>query len=390
MVTKTSVGHELATLQSWAVEAEAAAGIARSLAPTAFIPDTLRRWLPASGNQPRQLDFESTVATVTAALLTGQELGFRPMASLRVIDVIRQTPALRAVGLRALLLSHGHQIVVTETTETRARVRGCRAGSTEWQESTWTIDRAKKLGVFPGPPDGQWRRQPQAMLVARATAEVARWIAADAMLGLPMIAEEVDGDLGELGAAPAMLEPGAPEAPKPATARRRTAAPRAALPAGPPAPATVVPGGPPYDAPDWSSTLPADGGPIDQWAADHPPAEAEADSGPPRAAEALFRPPAEAAPPSHGSSPAAADTLEPGEPIAPALEPITKPQLARLHVLLRECNLTDRNEALAVMSAWLGRDIGSTRELMVGEASNVIDRLTALAKEERGNSNANE
>src|SRR5579862_9551896 len=113
-------GHaELATLQSWAVEAEAAA----------VIPDTLRRWLPAERNAAKVLDFDATVATVTAALLTGQELGFRPMASLRVIDVIRQTPALRAVGLRALLLSHGHEILVIETTETRARVRGRRAGT---------------------------------------------------------------------------------------------------------------------------------------------------------------------------------------------------------------------------------------------------------------------
>ncbi len=191
-VTGAEPGGAL-SLRTWFLEAEAAASIARQVCPTPFVPDSLKRWVPGkepTKEQPGVLDLDGTIAVVTAALLAGQELGFSPMASLRSIDIIKGTPALRALALRALVQSHGHDIVVIESTPIRARVRGCRLGG-EVQEAMWTIDRAKQFGLYPGPEYGQWRRQPQAQLVARATAECARWIAADSILGLPYIAEEL-------------------------------------------------------------------------------------------------------------------------------------------------------------------------------------------------------
>ena len=184
-------GNGAVSLRTWLVEAEAAGSIARQVVGTPFVPNSLKRWqLDQNGRPTATLDFDATVATIASALLTGQELGFGPMASLRSIDVINDTPALRAIALRALVQTHGHDIWVVESNSTRAIVRAQRRDG-EVQQSMWDIPRARLLGLYPGRENGQWRRQPQAQLVARATAEAARWVDADGILGLPYIAEEL-------------------------------------------------------------------------------------------------------------------------------------------------------------------------------------------------------
>jgi len=189
------------SLQLWAAELEAAATIARSVATTPFTPDSLKRWLDSEGNPTTEkerrvrLDFDATVAIVTAALLAGQELGLKPMASLRSIDIVDGVPVLRAHALRGILLHEGHEIAVVETTNTRAIVRARRADSETVQTSTWTIDRARQLGVADRP---NYRRQPATMLVNRATAEIARWVAGDAIIGMPYSDADFDAlDVGD-------------------------------------------------------------------------------------------------------------------------------------------------------------------------------------------------
>src|SRR5215471_11428155 len=157
------------SLEAWAAEAEAAAGIARALATTAFLPDSLKVY---RDERRTQLDLDATVAQAAAALLTGQELGLSPMASLRSIDVIPPgsgSPALRAAALRALVQQHGHDIWVHESSDTRAVVRGIRNGTEIVQECVWTIDRAKRMRLRGfNSPDGNWQRMPKNQLVARA------------------------------------------------------------------------------------------------------------------------------------------------------------------------------------------------------------------------------
>lgn len=174
-------------LAVWAGEARAAAALSASLALTAFVPQSLRVYLDSPRNS--QLDQEATTATVTAALLTGREVGLSPMASLRSIDVVHGTPALRAIALRGLVLARGHDMWLIESTTTRAIMRGQRKGSPHVQEVTWGIQQARDLGIAGRP---QWRQQPAAMLVARATAALARLIAPEALLGLPYVVEELD------------------------------------------------------------------------------------------------------------------------------------------------------------------------------------------------------
>lgn len=134
-----------------------------------------------------------------AAIVTGQGLGLDPLASLRSMDVIQGTPAFRAITIRAVVQSHGHEIWVEESTQQRAIVKGRRRGDANVVTSMWDIDRARRLNLM---GKTNWKAQPEAMLIARATAEVGRLIAADALLGMAYSIEELeDGVVPEAAAA---------------------------------------------------------------------------------------------------------------------------------------------------------------------------------------------
>lgn len=166
-------------LVQWAYEARQAAQIAESLSRTSFVPASLR-------GKP---------ADVTAAILAGQELGLQPMATLRSMDVIQGTPALRAHAMRGLVQSHGHKVQIVESTDKVCRMRGRRKdeGDDDWQPVEWTIEDAERLGLL---SKDQWKKQPKNMLVARATGVVCRLIAADVLFAMPYAAEEL-GDNAE-------------------------------------------------------------------------------------------------------------------------------------------------------------------------------------------------
>jgi hypothetical protein len=167
-------GAETSELVLWAYEARQAARVAASLAKTSFVPLSLR-------NKPED---------ITAAILAGQELGMKPMATLRSIDVIQGTPALRAHAQRALLQSHGHKIQLLESTDKVCRMRGRRKdeGDDDWQEVEWDLARADKLGLL---GKAEWKKQPKTMLVARATGELCRLVASDVLHAMPYNAEEL-------------------------------------------------------------------------------------------------------------------------------------------------------------------------------------------------------
>lgn len=201
----------LSTLGQWAMDAQQAHQVAQALAKTTFVPK----------------HYQGKPAEITACVLAGQELGIEPMAALRSIAIIQGTPALTAVALRALVQGQGHEVWISESTATKAVAHGRRKGSDVEHKSTWTIDRAKALGLT---GRDNWTKQPEAMLVARATSEVCRLVAADAVLGLAYSVEELSDSAParrtstrakraplevpapELEAAPAVEEPAEAEA----------------------------------------------------------------------------------------------------------------------------------------------------------------------------------
>jgi hypothetical protein len=159
-------------LLEWANAARQAGLIATSLAGTSFVPASLR-------GKP---------ADITAAILAGQELGLQPMATLRSMDVIQGTPALRAHAMRGLVQSRGHEIELVESTPDQCVMRGRRKGSDTWQTVTWTTERAGLLGLL---GKSEWKKQQQTMLTARATGELCRLIASDVLYAMPYAAEEL-------------------------------------------------------------------------------------------------------------------------------------------------------------------------------------------------------
>lgn len=197
-VQQQSSMHDRAVerLAEWAHAASAAHRVATGLVGTSFVPAAFR-------GKPEE---------ATAAILSGAEVGLSPLAALRSFDIISGTAAPRALTLRAIVQSQGHQMWTQESTATRAIVCGQRLGSAKVEKSTWTMDRAKGLGLT---GKDNWRKQPQAMLLARATSECARMVAADAILGIAYAAEEITDSLNSDGELPA-------DGPEPGEATPRT------------------------------------------------------------------------------------------------------------------------------------------------------------------------
>lgn len=161
-------------LMQWAQEADLAYQMAQKLAATSFVPQSLR-------GKP---------GDITAAILAGAELGLKPMATLKSIDVIQGTPALRAHAMRGIVQKQGHEIELVESTPERCVMRGRRKGSEAWQTVEWTIQRAAQMKLT---EKAEWKKQPQNMLVARTTGELCRLIASDALHGMPYVSEELEG-----------------------------------------------------------------------------------------------------------------------------------------------------------------------------------------------------
>lgn len=159
--------------------------------------------------------YQNNPGNAAAAVMTARGVGITdPLAALRSIDIIQGTPAFRANTLRALVQREGHEIWVEEASSQRAVVKGKRRGSDRVEVSMWDMDRARQMKLA---GKDNWQKQPQAMLVARATSEVARLIAADVILGLYAAEELADGVV------PAQVAEVAVEKPKRRVARRKKA-----------------------------------------------------------------------------------------------------------------------------------------------------------------------
>lgn len=308
----------LNALAAWAESARAASLVAGQLAGTPFVPKTLRGVRTRSEQTQDDLD-RITVGNVTAAILTGQELGLQPMAALRSMDIIEGTPALRAITLRALVQAHGHEVWLEESTETRAIVSGRRKGTDKVQTSKWTLDRAKALNLT---HKDNWKKQPGAMLIARASSECCRLVAADVIMAMPYSVEELyDGDEWA-----AVEESPARPAPARRTAQRKTTPPPAAA---------------------------------------HPEVKPEETV---EAAEPGF----------DDDEPVAEAVEEPAEQEPP--DPITQSQSTKLHATFNDFGIKsgDREQRLRVSAAIVGRGVATSNDLTKAEASSLIDTLDGI------------
>lgn len=167
--------HGSDDLLRFARDLQIAYNFSRSLVTTPFVPQ----------------QYQGNPGNAAAAIMAARGVGIAdPMTALRSLDIIQGTPAFRANTLRALALADGHEIWVVEANSQRVVMHGRRKGSDHVQEVLWDMDRARAMQLV---SKDNWKKQPQAMLIARATSELVRLIAADRLAGIYSIEELSDG-----------------------------------------------------------------------------------------------------------------------------------------------------------------------------------------------------
>lgn len=160
-------------LVAWAEGLAAAHRIGSALCQTSFVPQHFR-------GKPEE---------AAAAILYGDEIGFTPTQAVQNLYVISGKPALYARSMVALVMSKGHEVWTVEKSDARVTVAGRRKGTSHTIEETWTTGRAQKAGYT---NNKKYTTDPQAMLYARAAADICRQIAPDALAGLAYSAEEME------------------------------------------------------------------------------------------------------------------------------------------------------------------------------------------------------
>jgi hypothetical protein len=149
--------------------------------------------------------FQGKPDDTAAAMLYGSSLGLDPMQAVRAIYIVHGSPGLYAKSMAGLAAARGHETWTVESTDEAVTVAGRRKGSEHVEQSTWTIERATKAGYVPtidpatnklrlnkwGKVDGneKYLSDPQAMLHAKALAEVCRKIAPDVLAGVYSVEE---------------------------------------------------------------------------------------------------------------------------------------------------------------------------------------------------------
>lgn len=168
-----STAYDVSTdLAAWAGAMGDAMTLAKGLAGTAFVPP----------------HFQGKPADTAVAIMKGAALGLDPVAALESIYVISGKPALYAKSMVALILARGHEVWTEEADATKVTVKGRRHGSSHVEESTWDVARVKAAGLD---RNRQYAAHPEAMLYARAAADVCRRIAPDVLAGLSYGVEEL-------------------------------------------------------------------------------------------------------------------------------------------------------------------------------------------------------
>lgn len=311
----------VAATDSWTDVLGDIAQLSTRIAPTEFVPQGLR-----------------TPEKTAAAILTARELGLPPMQGLAAIHVINGRPGISAEMMRALILSAGHDLVVSQATEVKCVLRGRRAGGEGWTEVAYTMAEAQRAGDTKKNPN--YTARPMEMLLARATTRLARMAFPDVIHGLASV-EELEVDGGDTPPSPGTVAPVTPSTTETVT-RRGTRG--KVIPAADPAPEQTTkrrPAAPP-------TTAAPDDAVIDAVVV-----------GETRPLSSVTRPPE-----------------PPGDITSSTDVPMSGSQRATIMQHFQRIGLTERDERLHWTAVMLGLDsITTTSDLTRRQATEVIARL---------------
>lgn len=132
------------------------------------------------------------VDAIIATIAKGRALGLDDIHALSAIHFIEGKPTLSAEAMNMLARRAGHSIAA-KVTETSATVKGVRADTGDSMEVTYTLEDAKRAGIL---GKDNWKKHPQAMLMARATAQLCRWLFPDVLAGASYTPEELEDASG--------------------------------------------------------------------------------------------------------------------------------------------------------------------------------------------------
>lgn len=134
-------------------------------------------------------------ADVLAIVLVGRELGLGPMQSVRGMDVIQGKLSMSSALIGALIMSSPdcEYLTPVEFTDKIATYETKRKGSPNPVRMSFTFEEAKLAGLT---SKDNYRKNPTAMLLARAQARIGRAVYPDKCLGV------YDRDSGELDPTP--------------------------------------------------------------------------------------------------------------------------------------------------------------------------------------------
>ena len=307
----------------------------------ASVPDRMQyaQALAQSGLLPDA--YRGKPANILVALEYGAGLGIPPMTAIQQVHIVQGKPVASAQLIGALVRKAGHRLRVTGD-DKRAVCEIVRADDPDFTfRSEWTIERAQQAKLT---GKETWRAYPGNMLRARAITECARDACPEALAGISYTAEELGADDLDIVDAYPQTDSGAAGLPARVSGEAEAVGPDR------PQEATAAPESPDIvdavlvdDATDGAGAPAEPGRVTGQPDADHPAPSVDTYAESMRSRQ--------------GSRDAGG---------------VTKPQLAKLGVLLRG---QSRDQALAIVSSIVGRDIGSRNDLTMREAGAVIDAL---------------
>lgn len=133
----------------------------------------------AAAKQALPQSYANNPGAILLAQEWAQTRGVDLLTTIQSVSFISGRPVIDATMQRALAMRAGYEIAI-EVDDRSATCELSRDGKVVGR-STYTVDDAKTAGLL---GKDNWKKNPKAMLVARATAQTMRWHAPDVMVGV--------------------------------------------------------------------------------------------------------------------------------------------------------------------------------------------------------------